>query len=133
MAVTTKVKRSDLVYPELSYKILGVLFDVWTDVGFGHRESFYQKATAKALRDAGLAFSEQLPVKVKYKEEKIGIYYLDFLIEKQLILELKVRNYFSKKDIIQLLSYLKAANLKLGIIAHFTSTGVKFKRVVNII
>ena len=48
------------------------------------------------------------------------------------ILEIKVKNYFSKSDISQLYSYLKAKGLQLGIIAHFTKTGVKFKRVVNI-
>jgi len=61
-----------------------------------------------------------------------SIYYFDFLIDGKIILETKVRNYFSKKDIDQLCSYLKVKNLKLGIIAHFTKTGVKFKRIVNL-
>ena len=61
----------------------------------------------------------------------MGIYYFDFLIDNKIILELKVRNYFSNKDISQLYSYLKAKDIKLGLIAHFTRSGVKFKRVVN--
>ncbi len=62
----------------------------------------------------------------------VGRYYFDFLIEDKIILEIKVRNYFSKKDIEQLNSYLKATRLKLGIIAHFTRAGVKLKRIVNL-
>ena len=60
------------------------------------------------------------------------MYYFDFLIDKKIILEIKVGNYFSRKDIQQLFAYLKVSGLQLGIIAHFTSSGVKYKRVVNI-
>jgi GxxExxY protein len=122
----------ELVYSDLSYKILGVLFSSWNDLGFGHKEHFYQKVVAANLQNIGLKFQEQLPVKIRYKNAYIGIYYFDFLIEDKIVLEIKVRNYFSKKDIDQLYSYLKAKNLKLGIIAHFTRNGVKFKRVVNL-
>ncbi len=124
--------RKDLIYADLCYKIVGVLFSVWSDIGIGHKESFYQKATAEGLKEIHLKFKEQLPVKIRYKNKYIGIYYFDFLVGDKIVLEIKVRNYFSKKDIEQLYSYLKAKNLKLGIIAHFTRTGVKFKRVVNI-
>ena len=127
-----KLRRKDLIYPELCYRIIGILFKVWIEIGFGHKESFYQKAISQQLEEVRLFFKEQLPAKVQYKNKTVGIYYFDFLIEDKLILEIKVRNYFSKKDISQLYSYLKAKNLKLGIIAHFTNTGVKFKRIVNI-
>lgn len=127
-----KVERDDLIYPELCYKVLGILFDVWKDVGHGHKEKIYQCAVANGLQDAGLIVKEQLPAKLFYKGKPIGVYYFDFLIDDKIILEIKVRNYFSKKDINQLYSYLKAQNLKLGIIAHFTQSGVKFKRIVNI-
>ncbi len=121
-----------VVYPELSYAIVGALFDVWNTVGYGHKESFYQKATAKNLKDKSISFREQVGVKVKYKNEEIGIYFLDFLIENKIILEIKRREYFSKNDIDQLYAYLKATKMKLGIIAHFTKSGVKFKRILNI-
>lgn len=127
------LRRKDIVYPELSYKILGVLFDVWTTVGPGHKESFYQKAVASGLQNAGIKFVQQLPEKVYYQGNRIGIYYFDFLIEDSVVLELKVREYFSKQDIQQVYSYLKAKKLKLGLLAHFTTRGVKFKRVVNLI
>lgn len=132
MNADDRLRRKDLIYPELSYQIIGILFDVWTEVGFGHKESFYQNAVSIGIENRKMNYQEQLPMKVYYKNKKIGMYYFDFLIEDKIVLEIKVRNYFSKKDIEQVYSYLKSNNFKLGIIAHFTRTGVKFKRVVNL-
>lgn len=126
------LRRKDIVYPELSYQILGVLFDVWLRVGSGHKERFYQRATAEGFKISGLNFGEQVPTKIYYHDKVIGIYYFDFLIDEKIILELKVRDYFSKNDISQIYSYLKASNLKLGLLAHFTRNGVRFKRIVNL-
>jgi len=130
--IKIELKRKDLIYPELCYQVIGILFDVGVKLGFGHKENFYQKAVANGLRISGLSFKEQLPVKLYYKDKFVGIYYFDFLIEDKVVLEIKVRNYFSRKDISQLYSYLKSQGLKLGIIAHFTRNGVKFKRIVNL-
>jgi len=101
-------------------------------VGISHKEKFYQKAVAQELDRHSLEHKEQLPAKINFKGKFIGLYYFDFLIENKLVLEIKVRNYFSKNDINQLYAYLKARKLKLGIIAHFTKTGVKIKRVINL-
>ena len=128
-----KLRRPDLVYPELSYQIIGALFEVATDLGSGHKERFYQRAVGNALRKIGLKVIEQAPVRILHGGKFVGIYYFDFLVEDKIVLEIKVRDFFSKKDIEQLYAYLKAKKLKLGIIAHFTKSGVKFKRVVNII
>ncbi len=124
--------RKDLIYPELCYQIIGKLFVVWGKLGFGHKEKIYQNAIEQELKDSEINYERELPVRIKYNDNLIGMYYFDFLVENKIVLETKVRNYFAKKDIEQLYSYLKAKNLKLGIIAHFTNSGVKFKRIVNI-
>ena len=129
----SELKRKDLIYPELCYKVIGMLFVVWKELGSGHKEKLYQNAISEEFKNANLQFKKELPVNIVYKNKKIGMYYFDFLIEDKLVLETKVRNYFSKKDIQQLHSYLKVQHLKLGLIAHFTQSGVKFKRVVNLI
>jgi len=130
---TNSKKEGKVIYPELSYEIIGTLFDVWNTVGHGHKESFYQKAIAKNFEDKNISFKEQIGVKIKYRGKEIGIYFLDFLIENKIVLEIKKREYFSKQDIDQVYAYLKATKLKLGIIAHFTKSGVKFRRVLNLI
>jgi len=127
-----KLRRKDLIYPELSYQIIGSLFDVWKELKFGHKEKIYQKALAEALKERNINFTRENPARIRYKEKIIGIYYFDFLIDNKIVLELKVRNFFSKKDIDQLYSYLRVKKLNLGIVAHFTKTGVKFKRIVNL-
>jgi len=74
----SKVRRKDLIYPELCFQIIGILFEVWTKLGFGHKESFYYNATAEEFEGVGLKFKKQLPVKISYKGKIIGIYYFDF-------------------------------------------------------
>jgi len=75
-------------------------------------EKFYQKAIAQNFKIGKFNFKEQLPARIFYKGKFLGIYYFDFLVEDKIVLEIKVRNYFSKKDIDQLYSYLKAQKLK---------------------
>lgn len=132
MLATLPKNKIELVYPELSYIILGALFHVSNKVSPGHKEVFYQKAVAEEFTHAKLSFREQLPAKIKYRAKLLGTYFFDFLVEGKIIVKIKVRNFFSTQDITQIHKYLKAKNLKLGILAHFTKTGVKFKRIVNI-
>lgn len=124
--------KKDILYPELSYKIIGILYEVYNELGYGYQEKYYEKAIAKLLEQEGLNYKEQLHVPLKFKNEKIGDYFLDFLIEDKIVVELKKGDKFSKKNIDQVYEYLKVKNLKLGIIAQFTSTTLKFKRIVNI-
>lgn len=128
----TKILKNNLIYPDLSYQIMGILFSVWTEMGYGYKEKPYQKAIENGFKEANIKYNREVPVKITYKNKPVGIFYYDFLVENNIVLEIKVRNYFSIKDINQLYSYLKAKNLKLGIIAHFTRSGVKYKRVVNL-
>ena len=72
-----EVRKDDLVYPELSYKLVGVAFTVSNELGFGHLEKIYQRAFAKELALQKLNFEEQVPYSVLYKGEVIGKNYLD--------------------------------------------------------
>ena len=126
------MRRKDLVYPELSYKIIGILFEVYNSLGYGYKEKYYQKAIAPCLRECKLAFEEQVPAKIRFRNSIIGKVFLDFLIENKIILEIKKTDRFSKKEISQVYGYLKATNLKLGILAHFTKDGIKYRRILNI-
>lgn len=123
---------NDLVYPELSYKIIGILFSVFNELGYGYQEKYYQKAIASILKGNGINFKEQISAPLQFKGNKIGYYYLDFLIEGKLVLEIKKGNRFLKSNIEQVYAYLRRFNLKLGIIANFTNEGLRFKRIVNI-
>lgn len=126
------LKEDKLVYPDLSYKIIGILFDVYNELGSGYQEKYYQKALTVAFKKMGLIFKEQVYTPLRYQTEKIGNYYLDFLIDNKIILEIKKGEYFSRSNIQQIYAYLKSTGLKLGILANFRNNGLRFKRILNI-
>lgn len=128
-----ELKRKDILYPELSYKIIGCAFDVYNELGAGHHEKYYQRALSEALRDVKVNFVEQLSSPLKYQNKIIGRNYLDFLVEKKIIVEIKKGNRFSKKHIEQVLDYLKLSNLELAILINFANEGVMFKRIINFV
>lgn len=128
-----KTLKGDLVYPELSYKIVGIAFDVQNEIGGGLREKTYEQAMSKAFENAGILFKRQINQPVKYRGEKVGDRFLDFLVEERVVVELKAGERFSNIYIKQISEYLKSTGLKLGILINFGKEDVKFKRVVNII
>lgn len=120
------------VHSALSYQIIGVLFEVYNKLGYGHSESVYQKALAIAFSYAGLKYVEQLYSPVVFKERVVGKNYLDFCIEDKVVLEIKKGDYFVKAHIEQVYRYLRSKNLQLGILAYFAPRTVHIKRVVNL-
>lgn len=131
--MATKItKPNKIIYPELSFKIVGCLFDVFKELGFGHREKFYQQALKQEFIARKLKYKEQVVVDLNYKGTKIGKNLLDFLIEDKVVLEIKANSCYHKKDFEQIKDYLKLSGLQLGILANFTPNGVKQFRILNI-
>ncbi|MBI3509986.1 MAG: GxxExxY protein [Bacteroidetes bacterium] len=123
--------RKDLVYPELSYKIVGCAFEVFKALGPGLLEKSYQKALAVSLIANGLAFKEQMKYDMLFHGEKVATNYFDFLVEDKIVIELKRGKFDYPSELDQVLQYLKASGKLLGIIIRFTENGVQFKRIVN--
>ena len=125
-------KNTKVVHRELSYGIVGILYDVYNTLGFGYQEKYYYKAIKEGLRENNLKFKEQFHVPLQYKDSKIGRYFIDFVVEDKIVLEIKKDNRFSRTNIEQVYAYLKSSGLNLGILANFTSDGIKFKRILNL-
>lgn len=125
-------KESKIILPELSYKLVGVLFNVHKEMGHGFLERYYQKAVAAELRKSGINFKEQVKVELVIAGEVITFGTPDFIIEDKIVLDIKQGNTFLKTNIDQLNSYLKMTKLQLGILANFTSRGLLYKRILNI-
>lgn len=123
---------TELIYPDLSYKIVGVLFGVHNQLGGGHKEKYYCQAIKILLDKEKIKYQEQLKAPLIFEDKIIGNYFLDFLIDDTIILETKAGERFRKQDIDQVYAYLKSTNLKLGILANFTKGGIRFKRILNI-
>ena len=98
----------------------------------GYKERYYEEAIAKELDKRKIKYERQLPYKLFYKGEVIGNFRMDFLVEEKIILELKRGDFYSKQYITQALPYLKATNLKLAILINISSSGVRYKRILNI-
>src|SRR3989344_633736 len=122
---------AELILPELSYKVVGALFKVYNELGGGYQEKYYQRAVAKALRDAELQFQEQVTVPLLFGSEKIGRYFIDFVIKNEIALEIKATPRFYVRDTKQVLTYLKATGLMLGLLAAFGHNGLQLKRILR--
>lgn len=126
-----KNKNTTLVYPELSYQIVGALFEVYNQLGGSLQEKHYQKALSLALKDKGIKFKEQIEVPIRFKGEKISNYFLDFLVDEKIVVELKTTA-LTKSYYDQLPSYLKTTDKKLGIVAIFGKDELRFRRIANL-
>ncbi len=131
MLGTPTLSVEKLIHPELSYIICGILYRVRQKLGDGYREKHIQRAVAAALLKSGLVFREQVMVLMKFEDQIIGKYFLDFLIDNKVVLELKIGERLAKKDYNQIKNYLKQAGLKLGLLARFGKNGVTVHRVLR--
>lgn len=123
--------RTKLIYPELSYKIVGILMKVHSKLGPGYQEKHYQKAIELELEKEKIKFIREKPYQLYYDKQKIGIYYFDFIIEDKIVLEIKAVEKMHSLFTKQLLSYLKSTGLKLGILVNFGQDKLYCKRLVN--
>lgn len=121
----------EILYKELSYKIIGLAYKIYNEIGPDYQEKIYQRAFEIELEKEKLNFEREKYVPLTYEGESIGKYFIDFLIENTVVLEFKVGNYFYPKDIKQINGYLKSEGLKLGIVILFTKDGVEYKRILN--
>ncbi len=126
-----ELRREDLIYPALSYKIVGCAFDVHNELGGGHHEKYYQRALAEALRNHNLIFKEQVYYSLKYHGKIVGKGFVDFIVNDKIIVEIKKGDRYSKRHIDQVLEYLKLNDFKLAILVNFGSDKVSFTRIVN--
>ena len=124
--------KNKVLYPELSYRIVGISFEVFNKLGYGLREKNYYKALEEVFSREGLKFKKQVSADLKFDGKKIGKYFLDYIIEDKVVLEIKVGNHYDKENIKQIYDYLKSTDLQLGILINFTSKGIKSKRILNI-
>lgn len=121
----------ELIEKDLSYKIVGILFSVYNSLGSGYQEKYYQRAIAEELKIKGVKFKEQVYIPLYYKNKSIGKYFIDFIVEDKIVVEIKTNNKFYPRDIKQVLAYLKTSDIKLGILANFSRQKLYLKRILK--
>ena len=115
---------------DLTYKINGAIYEVNRVLGSGFLEKVYENALMFELRNNGLTVESQVPIKVKYKNENVGEYFADIVVENQVILEIKAVNLLDKTHEAQILNYLKATGYKIGLLVNFTHPKAQIRRFV---
>ncbi len=124
-------KTADLIYPELSYAIVGILFEVANALPPGLPEKDYQRALSMLLTDRKINFAREVYIPITLLGKLVSKYFADFVIDNKILLELKVGPTLGYAHARQTLTCLRAKNLQLGIIAYFTKNGVQCRRIVN--
>lgn len=120
----------ELLYADLTYKIRKAAFNVYNELGFGHKESIYQKALEKELKEAKIPYKKEMSLAVNYKGEKVGNYRPDFIIDDKIIIEIKAVAFMPKEFETQLINYLKSTKYQLGLLINFGSSKLQIKRLI---
>ena len=120
-------------YPhkELTYKINGLIFEVYKSLGFGYQEKYYQRAFEEILKVNKLNYNKELQIPIYFNRKIIGRYFVDFVIENKIVVEFKIANEIYQRHFKQVIGYLKTNKLEVGLLALITPEKVIIKRIVN--
>src|SRR6185312_13856668 len=123
---------TELKYKDITEKIIGASFEVHKFLGNGFQEVIYQRALAWEFSKAGLAYAREIEQEIFYKElsEPIGTRRSDFVVEGKVLVELKAIILLEDVHLAQVLNYLKAYKLEVGLLINFGSKSLTFKRLV---
>ena len=123
---------TELKYKDITEKIIGASFEVHKFLGNGFQEVIYQRALAFEMRKVGLEFQREIEQEIFYKDlkEPIGSRRADFVVEGKVLVELKAKIELEDVHLAQVLNYLKAYKLEVGLLINFGSKSLTFKRLV---
>ncbi|CAN5551671.1 GxxExxY protein [soil metagenome] len=116
---------------QITERIIGCAYDIGNVLGPGFLEKCYETALMRDLQRAGYDVKSQHPIRVFYKNEEIGFYCADLLVEECVIVELKAGKGIDDVHMAQCLNYLRATGLKLCLLINFGKAKVDIRRIVN--
>ena len=120
----------ELLYGDITHEIIGAAFAVQKELGYGFLEKVYENAMMVELRQRGLRVVQQAPIDVHYKGVLVGHYVADLLVEGKVLVELKSGKKYNTRHEAQLLHYLKATEIKVGLLINFGERECEYKRMV---
>lgn len=123
--------KSKMKYANLTELILQCAFDVINELGSGFLESVYQNALSLALMQAGLNVNLHYPINVVFRKESVGEFYADLLVEKKIIVELKAVKELAPEHQAQVINYLKATGIEVGLLINFGNQKLQYKRLTR--
>jgi GxxExxY protein len=108
-----------LKHSDPTEKVIGVFYDVYNELGHGFLESTYAQAMVVALEESGLSSMREVPVPVWFRGRKVGQYYADLIVEGVVLIELKAARTLESAHEAQLLHYLRATEIEVGLLLNF--------------
>jgi GxxExxY protein len=108
-----------MLHADVTDRVLKAFYHVYNTLGYGFLEKVYQNALVLALRKAGVKVEAQVPIKVYFEGEVVGDYFADVLVVDCVLLELKAADAICEKHESQLLNYLKATDVEVGLVLNF--------------
>ena len=117
-----------LLYEELTGKILETCFDVLNELGAGFLESVYKKALLIALKQKGIKAQAEAPLSVMFRGEMVGEFVADILVEEKVIIELKAVRELAPEHQAQVINYLKASGIEVGLLVNSGSAKLEYRR-----
>lgn len=127
---TDETRMGKLIHGEITKQIIGAAFEVHSVLGYGFLEKVYQRALQVELIQRGCNAEVEHPLKVIYKRAIVGEYFADLLVDRAVIVELKVARKYNPEDEAQLLNELKATGMHVGLLVNFGRERVEHKRMV---
>ena len=115
---------------KLTEKIIGSAFEVLNELGHGFPEAVYQKALVHELGQGKISVEQQVSFQVRYKGVTVGSYYADIVVEERVIIELKTVEKLMPAHVGQVLNYLRASGLQVGLLLNFAKPKLEYRRVL---
>ena len=125
--MSNRLNGNDRGEDALVKRIIGLAMEVHRTLGCGFLESIYSNALAIELKNNGIAFEREKRFHVVYKGIEIGYFDADFLVEKRMVVELKAVEALAVAHSVQLVNYLAAGKLDLGLLLNFGTKSLEFK------
>lgn len=113
------MRNEDYKYSDITSKVIKAFFKVYNSLGFGFLERVYENAMFIELNNMGLNVEKQKRLTVYYENQQKGNYFADFLIEVKVIIELKAVERLIEEHELQIINYLRATDLEVGLILNF--------------
>ena len=108
-----------MLHKELTEQVIKAFYTVYNTLGYGFLEKVYEKSLMIELAEVGLSATSQYPIEVYYKQQHVGLYYADIVVNDILILEFKAAESLCEEHEYQLINYLKATDIEIGLLFNF--------------
>lgn len=119
----------DLLHGEITEKIIKAYYNVYNTLGYGFLEKVYENSMVIELRKMGMKVNSQYPITVYYESEIVGEYFTDLIVNDIVVIELKASKSLLEEHECQLINYLKATKIELGLLLNFGKVA-EYKRKV---